>query len=187
MSETIQKGQFVAFTYKVTDKEGDVLFEATKEAPDTIVYGVTQGLLPGLENALHGLKAGDKFEITLPPQAAYGEIDKDIIFTLPYSVFSTDGKLPDNVKPGATLPMMTDGGQKVYGKVTEVTPEAVTMDFNHPFAGLTVTFSGEVLEVRPATEEELNPRTCGGCCGGGCTGGDCNDDECGGCSGTCGD
>ena len=177
--DTIDKGRFVAFTYKVTDQDGTLLFEATDAAPDTIVHGHTPGLLPGLESALRGLKAGDRFEVTLSPDDAYGQYDGNIVFRLPYNVFSSDGKLPETVKAGASLPMMTDAGQKVYGMVTEISPDEVTMDFNHPFAGKTVTFSGKVDQVRPATDEELNPR-CGGCGGGGCHSGECGCDD-GGC------
>lgn len=186
---TVQEGMWVSFIYTVTDQEGNVLFEATSAAPDTIIYGVTPGVLPGLERAMRGLKAGDGFNVTLPAADAYGEYDKNVIFHLPYDIFASDGKLPDTVKVGASLPMMTDTGQKVYGVVTDISPDKVTMDFNHPFAGKTVTFSGEVREVRPATDEELHPKGCGGCCGGGCgsdsgcsSKGDCSD---GGCCGNC--
>ena len=181
-TETIKKGQFVSFSYKVTDPEGNLLFEATSETPDTIVYGYTPGVLPGLEQALQGLKSGDKFEVTLPPEAAYGNYEDNLLIKLPYSVFSAEGTLPETVKKGASLPMMTDSGQRVYGTVTDITPEEVTMDFNHPFAGKTVTFSGTVGEVREATADEMNPR-CG--CSGGCSGGSGCGSDCGGCDDGC--
>lgn len=187
ITDTVKDGRFVAFAYKVTDSEGNLLFEATEKAPDTIIFGKTEGLVPGLAAAMAGLKAGDKFEVTLPPDAAFGQYDPKEILELPVDIFSADGTLPDSVKVGAVLPMRTAEGYIMHGKVIDIKPDKVTMDFNHPFAGKTVTFKGKIIEVRPATEEELHPR-CGGCCGGGgncgdgdgnCGGGDCS---CGGCS-----
>lgn len=95
-----------------------------------------------------------------------------------------DGKLAEEVKPGAILPMMTAEGYRVQGVVTEV-GDKIKMDFNHPFAGLTVRYEGKVEEVREATPEELQPaHGCGGC-GGGC--GSCGDGDgdCG-CGDSCG-
>lgn len=60
-TDKIEKDKFVAFSYKVTDPEGDLLFEAPEQAPDTIVYGRTEGMVPGLAAVLDGLKAGDGF------------------------------------------------------------------------------------------------------------------------------
>lgn len=183
----VSDGMFVAFTYKVVDAaDGALLFEVPAKAPDTMVYGVTEGVVPGLCAALRGLRAGDRFEVSLPPEAAFGQISEDWVKRLPRSIFSPDGSLPGEVKEGAMLPMMTDQGVTIHGKVGEITPEEVVMDFNHPFAGKTVTFTGEVLEVRPATAEELNPPKCG-CCHGGCGDDGCGSDGCGdgGCSDGC--
>lgn len=181
---TIKEGQFVAFAYTVTDADGKQLFEATEQAPDTIIYGHSPDFLPGLAAAIQGLKAGDRFETTLPPEAAFGQYSDQEILDLPTNIFSADGELPDSVKTGAVLPMRTTEGYIMHGTVVAVNPDSVRMDFNHPFAGKTVTFKGKIIEVRPATDDELHPR-CGGCCGGGdCGGGDCSGGDCGG--GDCG-
>lgn len=186
--EKISDGKFVAFAYKLyDDMTGEVLFEARHDAPDMLIYGITQEIVPGLAEALKGLSEGDRFGVTLPPAAAFGDISPDNIVSLPRSIFERDGKLAEEVKVGATLPMMTQEGFRVQGRVLE-TGDQVRMDFNHPFAGKTVRFDGEVIEVRQATEEELNPKGCGGC-GGGCGScgeeGGCGDEGkcgCGGCS-----
>ncbi|MDE7108923.1 MAG: peptidylprolyl isomerase, partial [Muribaculaceae bacterium] len=83
-------------------------------------------------------------------------------------------------------PMMTAEGYRVEGTVLEV-GDKIKMDFNHPFAGLTVTYKGEVDEVRDATPEELHPvGGCGGGCGG-CGGGCGSDGNCGdSCGSDCG-
>lgn len=185
--ETIDNGKFVAFAYTVKDADtGEVLFEAKKDAPDVMVYGASLDVIPGLAATLKGLAAGDKFGVTLPPEVAFGQRNEEYVQQVPISAFMRDGKMAVEVKPGIVLDMMTNTGDIVSGYVKEVTPEVVVMDFNHPFAGKTVEFEGEVLEVRDATEEELHPKHscgCGGCshhegegegcsCGDGCGCGD---------------
>lgn len=189
--ETIDNGKFVAFAYTVKDANtGELLFEAKKSAPDVMVYGASEEVIPGLAATLKGLAAGDKFGVTLPPEVAFGPRNDEYVQQVPLAAFMRDGKMAVEVKPGIVLDMMTNTGQIVSGYVKEVTPEYVVMDFNHPFAGKTVEFEGEVLEVRDATEEELHPKhSCG--CGGGCShhedgdacgcGDSCGCDDCNGC------
>lgn len=187
IKETVGPGKFVAYSYKLyNDKNGELLFEATKKAPDAMVYGVSQEVVPGLIAAMKDLAPGDKFSVTLPPAAAFGERSADYELTLDPDIFMRDGKLAKEVKVGAVLPMMTAEGYRVEGKVTEV-GDKIKMDFNHPFAGLTVRYEGEVENVRDATPEELNPHhgcgcgSCGSGCGDGCGDGSCGDGGCGGC------
>lgn len=173
---------YVEYAYRLKDAaDGNLLFEATKEKPDQMIFGVSQEVVPGLVNALEGLKAGDRFETELPPAAAFGDRTPDDIVDLDRSIFERDGELAEEVKVGAILPMMTAEGYRINGRVLDVS-DKVTMDFNHPFAGLTVIYEGEVVAVRPATEDEIHPAGgCGGCCGGGgCHGGDhdCGEGSC---------
>ena len=96
--------------------------------------------------------------------------------TLDKEIFMRDGELAEAVKVGARLPMMTDQGFQIEGKVLDITDKEVVMDFNHPFAGMTVKYDGEVIDVRNATEEELARLQQHGCGCGHCHGGDCGDD-----------
>lgn len=170
--EIVGPGKFVEYSYKLyNDADGSLLFETPKDAPDEMVFGVTPGIVPGLMAAIEGLGKGDKFEMTLPPVAAFGDSDPEYVMTLDKEIFMRDGKLADEVKVGAVLPMMTAENLRVQGKVTEIGDDKIIMDFNHPFAGLTVTYKGEIEEVRDAKPEDL-PQ--GGCCGGGCSGGGCD-------------
>lgn len=179
--EVVGPGKFVAFSYKLYDNaDGKLLFEASPEQPDVMVYGVSHEIVPGLIEVIKGLAKGDKFEITLPPVAAFGERSADYELVLDKEIFMRDGKLAEEVNVGAVLPMMTAEGYRVQGVVTEV-GDKIKMDFNHPYAGKTVRYEGEIVEVRDATPEELKPQN-GGCCGG-CGGGSCGDS----CGGDCGD
>ena len=177
MTETVSPGKYVEYSYLLTDAAtGRKLFEATKSRPDQMIYGVSQDVVPGLASVMEGLKAGDKFEVTLPPAAAFGERNEEDVVELDRQIFERDGKLAEEVKVGAALPMMTAEGYRVVGTVVAIGSKVV-MDFNHPFAGLTVTFTGEIETVRDATEEEIHPASgCGGCHDGGCGG----DEGCGG-------
>lgn len=190
----VEPGKFVAYAYKVyDDTTGDLLFEAPKDAPDTMIYGVTQGVVPGLAATLQGLGDGDKFEVVLPPEAAFGPSYEENITDLDKNIFMRDGKLADEVEVGAILPLMTNTGMRLDGRVLEIGDDKVKIDLNHPLAGKTIRYEGEVIQVRDATKEEIdseNSHGCGGgCCGGGCGDGNCGDGGCsdGGCSdGGCG-
>lgn len=180
MSENKQKvdaGKFVAFSYKLyDDNTGELIFETGKQ-PDVMVFGVSHEIVPGLAETLKGLGEGDKFEVTLPPVVAFGERNPEYLLELDPSIFMRDGKMAEEVKVGAHLPMMTAEGFRVEGIVTEI-GDKIKMDFNHPFAGKTVRYEGKVEEVRDATPEELHPAGgCGGC-GGGCCGSE-GDSSCG--------
>lgn len=175
-NEKVGPGKFVEYSYKLyNDSDNKLLFETPKDAPDEMVYGITPGIVPGLLNVMEGLSKGDKFEITLPPVAAFGDKNDELVMTLDKEIFMRDGKLAEEVKVGKVLPMMTADNLRVEGTVTEI-GDKIKMDFNHPFAGLTVRYEGEIVEVRDATPEDL-PQ--GGCCGGCGGSGGCDSGSCG--------
>ena len=180
-NEKVGPGKFVEYSYKLyNDANGELFFETPKDAPDQMVYGVTPGIVPGLLTVMEGLSQGDKFEVTLPPVAAFGDRNDDLVMTLDKEIFMRDGKLAEEVKEGAVLPMLTADNLRVDGKIIGI-DDKIKMDFNHPFAGLTVRYAGEIELVREATPEDL-PK--GGCCGG-CGSDGCESDGCGcgsGCS-----
>ena len=154
----VGSGMFVKYAYRLTDADsGKELFATPEGEPDEMVYGVSQEVVPGLIAALKDLKKGDRFDVTLPPEAAFGVRHAENVIELDKDIFMRDGKLAEEVKPGAELPMMTAEGFRVLGKV---------------------------IEVREATPEELHPAQ-GGCCGCG-SHGSCGDGGCGdGCGDGC--
>lgn len=187
--EVVGPGKFVAYSYKLsevdpkTEEVKEELFEATPDQPDVMVYGVSHEIVPGLVEVMKDLKKGDRFEVVLPPAAAFGDRYEENVLELDKEIFTReDGKMAEEVKVGAMLPMMTAEGYRIMGEVKEI-GDKIKMDFNHPFAGKTVKYVGEIVEVREATPDELKPiHGCGGGCG--CDhGSSCNDCE----SGACGD
>lgn len=180
-------GMYVEYSYKLyNDADGSLLFETPAGQPDMMVYGVSREVVPGLVAAMEGLGAGDRFGVTLPPAAAFGDRSDENVVELDREIFTRDGELAEEVKVGNVLPMMTAEGYRVAGTVLEIGDKQIKMDFNHPFAGLTVRYDGEVEKVRPATAEEMAPtQGCGGGCCGGCgSDGDCAGEGCSG-SGCC--
>jgi FKBP-type peptidyl-prolyl cis-trans isomerase SlyD len=179
----------VEFTYEL-EVDGNIVDRTTAERPLDYIHG-TGNLLPKLEEHIEGMEPGDKFDVTLAPVDAYGEIDPARVIDLPKSAFEVNGEVrEDLLLPGNTIPMLNSAGAVIPGVVLEVTPETVKMDLNHQMAGKTLHFTGEVISVREATEKELTEglhgeyvHRCGGCHGGGCHdgecgGGCCSDGEC---------
>ena len=141
-------------------------------------------MLPKFENHLQGLVEGEPFNIKLDKTDAYGEVNNDAIVELPKHVFLVDGKFDNElIQIGNTVPMMSSNGQRLNGLVLEISEEIVKMDFNHPLAGEDLFFSGEVLSVRQASDEEVAQILYGGggcgCGSGGCGPSDCGDGSCG--------
>ena len=183
----IEPGKFIAVSYDLNvgdEKEKELMERATKENPLTYIAGMGT-MLEAFEQNLNGLSAGDKFNFTLTPDKAYGEYNDDHLVDLPKNMFEVEGKFDTEiVYEGNVVPMLDTNGNRLNGMVVSITDETVKMDFNHPLAGETLYFSGNVLEVRDATAEEIAALTSS--CGGGCD--DCGLDtdgcgsSCGGCS-----
>jgi FKBP-type peptidyl-prolyl cis-trans isomerase SlyD len=176
----ISKDKVVSLTYDLT-VEGDLMERATKERPLTFMYGMGM-MLEAFEKNLADLQVGDKFSFTLTPTEAYGEVIEEAVVELPKHIFEIDGKFDaETVAEGQTLPMMDSMGNRMMGSVIEVKSEVVVMDFNHPLAGETLHFAGEVIDVHEATPEEIAAmaRPAAPCdCGDDC---DCDDTQSCGC------
>ncbi|MDR0538185.1 MAG: peptidylprolyl isomerase [Tannerellaceae bacterium] len=157
--------------------------QATEDDPLKFIFGAGL-MIPGIENALKGLGMGDKFKFTLNPANAYGEYNKANVMALPKSAFEVNGEFKsDLVQLGKVIQMLDANNNKLNCNVLEIGEESVTVDFNHPLAGKTLHFSGEVIDVRVPTQEETvaySPESycdcASGCGGGGCgCSCDCND------------
>lgn len=181
----ISANKYVAVIYDLNVGEGEereLMEKATREVPLKFIYG-TGMMIPVFEDALAGLESGDQFDFSLTPENAYGEYNEDHVLELPKNIFEIDGKFDSEmVKEGNTIPMMDADGHRMNGSVLEVKKDVVVMDFNHPLAGETLHFKGEVIDVHEPTAEEIAAMTSSSC-GGGCEGcgGGCGDHECGGC------
>ena len=162
----------------------------SKKQKQNIPFQFISGLgttLEDFENQITSLSKGDKFDFTIPADKAYGQYDEQHVIDLPKNIFEVDGKFDsDHIKEGNIVPLMTGDGQRVNASVVEIKPDVVVVDLNHPLAGADLIFEGEVIESRPATNEEIQELVkmmSGEGCGCGCDScgdGGCNDHECGG-------
>ena len=188
---TENKNKYISVSYKLYTSGSDEkpeLIEETVEGEPFIFVSALGMTLDAFEAQIVPLQVGDKFDFTLNPNDAYGEYEASGKQSLPRKVFEINGKLDSRfIYEGAVVPLASPDGARFNGTIVEIGEENITVDLNHPLAGKSLNFVGEVLESREATNEEvrdaLNQITgCGGGCGG-CNGGDCNscNSDCGGC------
>lgn len=142
--------------YDVTDGGMELVERTTLDHPFFFISGLGI-MLQDFEDQLTPLKAGDNFDFTLTPAEAYGDHQPELVQTLDKEMFTVDGKFDYmRVKPGNTVPLLTEDGQRVEAQVTAVGPDTVTIDLNHPLAGRDLRFFGTVAVNRPATNVEIS-------------------------------
>jgi FKBP-type peptidyl-prolyl cis-trans isomerase SlyD len=141
----ISKNKVAAIHYTLRDNEGAILDSSDGRDPLYYIHGIGN-LIPGMEDGLEGKATGDKLQIKVDAAKGYGELDSKLVQQVPMTAFGGQ-----EVKEG--MQFKTDQGTVV--RVTEVGAENVTVDANHPLAGVDLNFQVEVMEVRNATEEEL--------------------------------
>jgi len=172
----IKSNAVVALIYELT-VDGQIADKTTEERPLEFIFG-TGMLLPKFEEYLLDKEPGDDFKFTLSPAEGYGEYDAQAVVELPKTVFEVEGKLrEDLLVVGNMIQMMNGNGGIIPGMVKEIKADTVMMDFNSPMAGKTLNFTGKILTVRDATDQELEEglhgekkHQCSGSCGscGGC-------------------
>ncbi|MDR3366552.1 MAG: peptidylprolyl isomerase [Prevotellaceae bacterium] len=177
----ISKNKVVSLSYQLT-VDGDVVDKATSQNPLSFIFGSGM-LLPKFEANIEGKRTGDGFKFTLTPAEGYGEVDEKNINEFPLDAFMVDGQLEEGLlAEGAVVPMQDSEGNVFSATVLEVKENSVELDFNHPLAGMELSFEGQIVEVRNATEKELAKGLGGGgCCCCGEDGDDdccCDDDDC---------
>ena len=138
----------VTIDYTLRNDGGDVLDTSKGRGPLTYMHGAGN-LIPGLESALEGKQAGDSMTVNVAPEDAYGEKDEQLVQEVPKNLFSG----VENIQPGMQFQAQTQAGPRVV-TVVGVAEENVTIDANHPLAGVPLTFDVTVIEVRDATDEE---------------------------------
>ena len=147
---TITAQKVVTIHYVLTNNDNEVLDSSEGKDPLTYLHGAG-GLIPGLEKELEGKSAGDDLNVTVEPSEAYGEQNPGLVQQVPLSAFEGVPK----VEPGMQFNTSGPNGQAMLITVTEVQGEQVTIDGNHPLAGVTLNFAVNVVDVRDATAEEL--------------------------------
>lgn len=148
----------VALTWTLKDTLGDVLDEL-KDPVEFVVGG--QDLLAKIEEALQGHEPGDRLDLHLEPEDAFGDYDEQLVFLEPRTLFPQElqeGMTYEGLPPGAGS---TDAPRDRIYTVTEIYPEHVVLDGNHPLAGIALRLHLKVEAVREATEEETGRGSAG--------------------------
>jgi FKBP-type peptidyl-prolyl cis-trans isomerase SlyD len=145
----ITENKVVVLHYAVSDSEDTLIDSSYDHSPLAIIQG-TGYLIPGLEEALTDHIAGDKFEVEVVADQAYGQRFDEYVQTVPKAMF---GEV-DELNVGTQLRATTDDGEQTV-IVIDVQDDEITVDGNHPLAGIDLKFDVEILEVRDATEDEL--------------------------------
>jgi len=140
----------VSFHFTLKDDGGKVLDSSTGSDPLTYLHG-TGSIVPGLEEALNDKSTGDKFNVSLPPEKAYGQRDERLVQRIPKEQFPD----PASLKVGMQFQVSSPGGPMIL-TVSGLEGNEVVVDANPELAGMTLHFDIEVTEVRNATEEELS-------------------------------
>ncbi len=142
----ITKNKVAAIHYTLRDNEGTIIDTSDGREPLHYLHGAGN-LIIGMEEGLEGKIKGDKLNLKIAPAKGYGEIDPEMIQKVPRSAFGDQ-----DVKKG--MKFSTNQGGVVT--VKEVGLDTVTVDANHPLAGVELNFDVEIMEVRNATDEEVS-------------------------------
>jgi FKBP-type peptidyl-prolyl cis-trans isomerase SlyD len=165
----IANDRVVSINYTLTNAQSQIL-DATGVEPFSYLHG-HRNIIPGLEKALDGKNRGDAFKIHIPAAEAYGERSEKLITTVPLDRFNG----VNSVQAGMQFHAETPDGNAQLVTVTAVEGNTVTIDGNHPMAGQDLNFDVSVVDVREASEDELQQ---------GCVQGaecDCEDGDCANC------
>ncbi|MBV1776499.1 peptidylprolyl isomerase [Burkholderiaceae bacterium DAT-1] len=146
----ITKDSVVSLQYEMFDAQGEQLDKTPDDAPMVYLHGGYDGIFPLVEEALHGKKLGDKIDVTMEPDDAFGEYDSELVRIEAQDVF------PPEVEVGMMFEADDpETGEIMLFTVTDIADGKVVVDGNHPFAGRTIRFQATVTEVRAASKEEI--------------------------------
>ena len=145
----IAKNTVATIDYTLTDPQGQVIDSSKGREPLAYLHGASN-IIPGLESALEGKSAGDTMIVSVPPEQGYGMRDPNLVQPVPRTNFQG---APD-IKPGMQFQAHTAEGARIV-TVVKVDEQNVTVDANHPLAGMDLKFDVSVVGVREASAEEL--------------------------------
>ena len=159
----VAKETVVSIEYTLKDDRGNILDTSVGQAPMEYLHGASN-IIPGLEQAVEGLVAGDFKAVAVPPALGYGEYSEKLIQRVPLDRFGEN-----KVEVGMRFHAETNLGMRVL-VIRHVDDKEAVLDGNHELAGKTLHFDVKVVSVRAAELSELahgHPHQSGGCCGGG--------------------
>lgn len=148
-SMQIEEKKIVVMNYTLTTDDGEVL-DQSDDGSFAYLHGA-QNIIQGLENALLGKKAGDSLKVKVAPEDGYGERNEEMIQVVGKEMFESDTEMEVGMQFNAEGPE----GQPVMITVAAIDGDDITIDGNHPLAGVNLNFDVSVVEVKDASEEEI--------------------------------
>ncbi len=150
--EVIARGSHVRMHFELALEDGTIADSSFAEEP--IEFRMGDGTLhTNLENAILGLACGERRTLTIDPLHGFGFADPEAVHTLPRENFPADLTLA----PGTIVSFTTPAGDEIPGIVKGIEGDQITVDFSHPLAGHTLSFTVEILEVRPSQGPDTDP------------------------------
>ena len=146
----ISANKVVTINYVLKDNDGEVI-DKSENGEFAYLHGA-QNIVPGLENALSDKKAGDTLSVVVPPEMGYGERNDSMSQVVPRNMFEADHE----ITVGQQFQAQDGDGRIIMITVTAVNGDEVTIDGNHPLAGMDLNFDVTIVDVRDATEEEIS-------------------------------
>jgi len=145
----IGPGTVVSLDYTLRIDNGELIDSSQELGPLNFVFGVGR-IIPGLERQLEGLQKGDERRIVVSPNEGYGPTLPEAVQQIPRGAFPSHVEL----KEGSMFYVEDPTGKPIPFSVKAFNEESVTVDFNHPLAGKTLTFDVKVVGVREATPQD---------------------------------
>ncbi len=148
--DAVSQDVVVTLHYRLKLDDGSLVEESTADDPLTYLHG-HENIIPGLEEALDGMSVGEQKLVIVESDDAYGDYDPDEIVEVDLA------ELPTGFQPevGMLLAVPDEDGDQDIAQITEVGPDFITLDFNHPLAGKRLHFDVTIAELRAPTAEEL--------------------------------
>ena len=147
MTDTMiaENGKRITLHFAVRLSADEIVDSTFEGEPASCVLG-DGSLLPGFEEFIIGMSAGDRQEFQVPPEKAFGQPNPQNVQEMKRSTFPVD--MP--VAPGLMVSFADAQNAELPGVINEVNGDWVTVDFNHPLAGKTILFDVELIEVQDA-------------------------------------
>jgi FKBP-type peptidyl-prolyl cis-trans isomerase SlyD len=147
----VQTEWVVELEYSLKLEDGELVADSGDDGALTFIQGRGH-VFPVIEGAINGMRLGEEMELLMPPDETYGDYDPEAVELLPLEAFPDD----QEITVGLELELLDeDTGNEIDAIVTKVLDDEVVVDLNHPLAGETLIMWLRVVELRPATEEEL--------------------------------
>jgi len=145
----ISKNSVVTLNYTLTNDQGEILDES-QDGSFLYMHGAG-GIIPGLEGQLEGKSAGDTFSAHIEPVDGYGERDDSMVQVVPRDMFDKEHPIEEGIQFHAESPE----GDMLTVTVTKIEDDDITVDGNHPLAGIALNFDVKIADVREASAEEI--------------------------------